>query len=308
MKRLKMGKRLIGGITLGMILFLTGLFSEAGEVKFLKIKQLNAQQEMGSAIMESGRLAWSDGRIQEQLGKVIRDAGPGGSIDQALLGKGISEAASFKWLAGLSQEKLGSALLNTAMIISKDAAILGKEAIQERTGAMIQADGRHGWVASEEAKAFAAAKVASLQEEEGKIIQKNARFRWAEEEVVATVGTAVLSGKVSGPIPNEVLYPFRSAVGFEGEGTLRTALVLMEAEKGTPLTRLLPEPVAPSATGVSKYSRIEWRGWGALASLLGFAWAMAMFSYTLIDLDRASAEKAKEMKKEMETVVFRKAA
>lgn len=300
-------KWLVGGAVLGMLLISSAIFSsQAEEIKFLKIKYMNAQQEMGRAIMESGQLGWSYGQVQEQLGKIIQEAGPEGKIDQPLLGKGIAEAAHFKWQIGTSEEALGSAIVKTSMIVSREAAIMGKEAIQERLGAMIQAQAQREWIASEEAKSFAATRVASLQEEEGRAIQKKARFNWAEGEVATAVRTAHLSEKVSEPIPSEVLFSLRPVTGFESEGNLRVALASMEGEKGVPFTKLLPATEVLAA-GPSEYPE---RGWGGVAefglfSLLGFGWAMTMLSWVVTDLDRGRVKKIEEKEEE---VVFRKAA
>lgn len=293
---------------MGMLLFSATFSSQAEEIKFLKTKHMNAQQEMGSAIMESGRLGWGYGQVQEQLGKIIQDAGPGGKIDQTLLGKGIAEAAHFKWQMGTSEESLGSAIVKTSMIVSKEAAITGKEVIQGRLGAMIQAKAQREWTASEEAKSFAAARAAALQEEQGRTIQKKARFSWAEGEVATAVRTAHLSERVSEPIPNEVLFSLRSTTGFESEGNLRMALAFMEGEKGVPFTTLLPAPGVITAAGPSKYTEEGWGGFAefGLFSLLSFGWAMTMFSWVMTDLDRGRVKKTEE---EMEEeVVFRKAA
>lgn len=294
---------------MGMLLLSTTFSSQAEEIKFLKIKHMNAQEEMGGAILESGRLGWRYGRVQEQLGKIIQDAGPEGKVDQPLLGKGISEAAHLKWQAGVTEEALGSAIVKTSMIVSKEAAIMGKEAIQGRLGAMIQAQAQREWAASKEAESFAATRAAALQEEQGRAIQKRARFDWAEGEVATAVRTAHLSEKVSEPIPGEVLISLRSVAGFESEGNLRMALTFMEGEKGVPFTTLLPTAPVIVATAPSKY--VE-RGWGGFAefgffSLLAFGWAMTMFSWTVTDLDRGRVKKTEEME-EKEEVVFRKAA
>jgi hypothetical protein len=308
MKSIKMMRRLVGGIVMGMLLFSVA-FSQAEEIKFLKVKYMAAQKEMGSAILGSGRLGQLYSQTQESLGTMIRDAGPQGKIDQPLLGKEIAEAAHLKWQAGAAEEALGSAIVKTSMIVSKEAAITGKEAIQERLGAMIQAKAQREWVATEEAKSFVATMAAALQEEQGRTIQKGARFNWAEGEVATAVRTAHLSEKVSEPIPGEVLFSLRSVTGFESEGTLRTALTFMEGEKGVPFTGLLPAPVVITAAGPSKYAEGGWGGFAEFGffSLLSFGWAMATFSWVMTDLDRGRVKKTEEMEEE-EEVVFRKAA
>ena len=281
----------IGGMVMGMLLF-SATFSQAEEIKLLKV---NAQKGMGSAILEAGRLGRLYGHAQESLGMVIREGGPEGKIDQALFGKGIAEAASLKWQVGRAEETLGSAIAKAALIVSKKTAITGKEAVQGRLGAGIQAKAQREWAASEEAKSFTATRVAALQEEQGSAIQKRARFNWAEGEVATAIRAAHLPGKVSEPIPSEVLFPLRSMTGFEFEENLRLALTLMENEKGMPFTELLPAPVSIVSTGITKYTVVGGeRGLGTFASLLGFAWAMAMFSWALTDPDRARIVMKKE--------------
>ena len=288
------------------LFFSTTFSSQAQEIKFLKIKYMSAQEGMGGATMEASRLRWNEARAQERLGQIIRDTGPQGKFDQSLLGKGMAEAALLKWQVGMAEEAVGSAIVKTSMIVSKEVAIMGKEAIQERIGAMIQAKAQGEWAASEEAKSFAGTRTAALQEEKGRTIQKTAQFNWAEGEVAKAVRTAHLSGKVSEPIPSEVLFSLRSATGFESEENLRMALTFMEREQGVTFTKLLPVPEVTGAAGPATYTVVGWeRGLGAFASLLGFVGAMVMFSWTLTDLDRARVKKTEEREEEEE---FRKAA
>lgn len=308
MKSIKMIRRLVGGVVMGMLLF-SAAFSRAEEIKFFKVKYMGAQKGMGSAILEAGRLGRLHGEAQESLGMMIREAGPQRKFDQALLGKEIAEAARLKWQTGAAEEALGSAIVKTSMIVSKEAAITGKEAIQERLGVVIQAKAKREWAASEEAESFAAARAAAIQEEQGRAIQKSARFNWAEGEVATAVRSAHLSEKVSEPIPSEVLFPLRSVNGFESEGNLRTAMTFMEDEKGVPFTTLLPAPVVITAAGPSKYAEGGRGGFAEFGffSLLSFGWAMTMFSWVMTDLDRGRVKKTEEMEEE-EEVMFRKAA
>lgn len=299
---------LIGGMVMGVLLFSTTFSSQAEEITSLKIERMNAQEEMGSAIMESSRLAWKRGLAQERLGQIIRDAGREGKLDQPLLGKGIAEAAHLKWQAGAAEEAVGSAIVKISMIVSKEAAITGKEAIQERLGAMIQAGAQREWAAPEGAKSFTAAKAAALQEEEGRTIQKTARLRWAEGVMADTVQAALGSLPFeTATIPIEALSVIRTSVGFEPEENLRRALTLLEEERGAPFTEILPAPVAISAAGPVTYTVAgREKGLGAFASLFGFAWAMAMFSWALTDPDRARIVMKKV--EEAAEVAFLKAA
>jgi hypothetical protein len=296
-----------------VLLFSTTFSSEAEEIKFLKIEQMNAQEEMGSAIMESSRLAWKRGLAQERLGQIIRDAGPQGKFDQPLLGKGIAEAAHLKWQAGAAEEAVGSAIVKASMIVSKKAAITGKEAIQERLGAMIQAKAQREWAASEEAKSFAAARAAALQDEEGRTIQKTAQLRWAEGVMADTVQAALGSlPSETAPATSEALSVIRTNVGFGPEENLRLAWLLLEEEKGAPLTEILPAPVVIGAAGPVTYTVVGWeKGLGTFASLFGFAWAMAMFSWALTDPDRARIVRTRIVMEKVEKpagVTFLKAA
>ncbi len=289
------------------LFFSTTFSSQAQEIKFLKIKYMSAQEGMGGAIMKASRLAWNEARAQERLGQIIRDTGPQGKFDQPLLAKGMVEAALLKWQVGVAEEEVGSAIVKTSMIVSKEVAIMGKEAIQERIGAMIQAKAQREWIASGEAKLLAGTRLAALQEKQGRVIQKRASFNWAEGEVATAVRAAHFSENVSEPIPTEVLFSLRSVTGFQAEENLRLGLVLMEGEQGVSFTKLLPAPEAITASAQVNY--VE-KGWGGFAeygffSLLAFGWAMAMFSWTLTDLDRAQVKKTEEREEEEE---FRKAA
>lgn len=310
MKTTKKINWLIGGVIMGLLLFSGIPHAQGEEIKFLKIKFMSAQEKMGSAIIESGQLRWRYGQAQERLGQIIRDAGLVSKIDQTLLGQGIAEGAHLKWQVGRAEAGLGSAIVKTAMVVSKEAAITGKGAIQERLGAMIQAKAQQEWVDAQEAKQFARVQAGEIQEKRGREIQRRAQSRWAEGVLTHTVQVALRSFPVEtapAHIPSDALSVIRTEIGFEPEESLRLALTLSEAERGTPLTTILPAPIAMAPTGVSKYTEVGWRGWGALAALLGFAWAMTMLSWILTDLDRAPIKKAEETEKEKRAAI-RKAA
>lgn len=298
---------LMGWVIIGPLLFSVISHAQGEEIKFLKIKFMGAQEKMGSAIIESGHLRWRYGQVQERLGQIIQEAGLAGKIDQTLLGQGIAEAAHLKWEAGLAEEGLGSAIVKTALVVSKEAAITGKGAIQERLGATIQAKAQQEWVGAQEAKQFARVQAGESQERRGREIQKSAQLKWAEGVLTHNVQVTLRSfpAKMApAHIPSDALSVIRTEIGFEPEERLRLALTLSEAERGIPLTTILPEPVAIAPTGGPKYTEVGWRGWGALAALLGFAWAMAMLSWTLTDLDRVLIKKTEEEKRE----AIRKAA
>lgn len=104
------GKRIEKLMTIGImgtVILLTGAFSHAGEVQFLKLKHMSSQEETGRAIQESSRLQWERGKAQENLGGLIRDSGPFGAIGQDKLGSGIARNAHLKWQEGKAQEQLG---------------------------------------------------------------------------------------------------------------------------------------------------------------------------------------------------------
>lgn len=310
MKSTKKINRLIGGVIIGLILFFGIPHVQGGEIKFLKIKFMHAQEQMGSAIIESGQLRWRYGQVQERLGQIIREAGLISKIDQTLLGQEIAKAAHLKWEVGRAEEELGSAIVTTAMVVSKEAAINGEGAIQERLGAMIQAKAKQEWADAQEAKQFAQVQAGEIQEKRGREIQKSAQLRWAEGVLTRTVQDALRSSPArTAPahIPSDALSVIRTEIGFEPEERLRLAMTLSEGEKGTRLTAILPAAVAVTPTGVPKHTEVGWRGWGALAALLGFAWAMAMLSWTLTDLDRVPIKETEE-KKEEKPAALRKAA
>lgn len=295
MKPTKKIRWLMGGVV-GMFLLSMTVPSRAEEIRFLKVKYMSAQRETGLAIVESSQGAWRLGQTEERLGKMIRDAGPAGKIDQKMLGEGIAEAASLKWRLGLSKESLGSAIAQTATVAYREAAITGPAARQERLGRAIQAEARYDWTLAMGARRTALIKAGERQERMGREIQKAAQARWAEAGIGQAVQSALSSGRVSGPISPTALSIVGENVGYRFEANLRLALSLLSNQTGKPLTQMLPAPTIISSAGPPVYTELGWGGFAeyGLASLVGFVWAMAMFSWTLTDLDRARVEEVKE--------------
>ena len=308
---MKRGKTIISffGVVGAVLLIVLAVLSQGEEIKFLKIKYMKAQEDMGAATLAAGQLGWNRGAVQERLGRLIQEAGPNGKIDQASLGRGIAEGASLKWREGEAQEALGAAILKTSRIVAKEMEITGKGKVQERLGTMILAQARLEQDLAEASKRASLVKAGEIQEKQGREIQKAAQFDWAEKTLIGQVQAALQSvspERAPGPISLEALSIIRSQAGFESEGNLRSALVLFEEKSGISVAGILPQPeiIAPSI-GYAEEKGGGFREFG-LFSLLSFVWAMGMFSWIWTDLDLSTIERIERRKEK--PAEFRKAA
>lgn len=125
MKSLKKIKWLLGAVLLGIILFAFApkVFSFAKEIDFSKPARMASQEEIGRTAMAAGSLSWRYGQVEERLGRLIRDAGPGASLNQSRLGKLIAEAAHFNWDQRAVQHSLGALIAKDAVMASNDGSI-----------------------------------------------------------------------------------------------------------------------------------------------------------------------------------------
>lgn len=119
MKSTRKIKWLFGSVLLSGLLGMF-LISQAGsafaEEMDLSKSASGAQEAMGGAVMKTGSLSWEYGQAEERLGRMIRDSGPNGAIDQPLLGTGIAEAAQLKWRQGGAQNSLGETIAKNAQV------------------------------------------------------------------------------------------------------------------------------------------------------------------------------------------------
>jgi hypothetical protein len=123
MKSLKKIKWCVGAFLLGIILFAPEGFSFTKEIDSSPQGRMASQEEIGGAVRTAGSLLWEYGQVEEQLGRLIRDAGPGNSVDQPQLGKLIAEAAHLKWNQSLVQSFLGTAIAKNAVMAFSDDSI-----------------------------------------------------------------------------------------------------------------------------------------------------------------------------------------
>jgi hypothetical protein len=123
MKSLKKIKWSVGAILLGTFLFAPAGTSFTKEISLSEQARMASQGEMGGALMNAGSLSWRYGQVEEQLGRLIRDAGPGESLDQPRLGKLIAEAAHIKWHQSVVQSSLGASIAKDAILVFNDDSI-----------------------------------------------------------------------------------------------------------------------------------------------------------------------------------------
>jgi hypothetical protein len=123
MKSLKKIKWSVGAILLGTFLFAPAATSFTKEINFSKQARMASQGEMGGALMNAGSLSWQYGQVEEQLGRLIRDGGPGKSLDQPRLGNLIAEAARIKWNQSVVQSFLGASIAKDAVMAFNDDSI-----------------------------------------------------------------------------------------------------------------------------------------------------------------------------------------
>lgn len=114
MKSTRKMKWPVGSALLGMLLVSQAAIALAGGEISSKQSSMG-QEQMGGAVMEAGSLSWRYGQAEEQLGRLIRDAGPTGSVDQPRFGEGIAKTAQLKWRQGAAESFLGAAITKDAL-------------------------------------------------------------------------------------------------------------------------------------------------------------------------------------------------
>lgn len=105
----------LGGLVLCLLLVLVALPAWGKEVRFS-----GTQGQLGQAFLNAAQLRFDRGEVQEELGRLIQDAGVLGKIDQEAFGRKIATSASLKWQAGRVQEQIGSAIVAAASASSEE--------------------------------------------------------------------------------------------------------------------------------------------------------------------------------------------
>jgi hypothetical protein len=287
-------KRMIASIFVPIFLIISAFRADAIEVKFLKIKFMNAEKTFASALSEAARLKWEAGQGQEELGRLIRDGGPQGRVDQEAFGKAIAGGASLKWRHDRVQERLGAAIQKTSNIIMREEEITGN--IQEELGRIILANAQIEWIDPAELALNAQRRAEIEQEKLGRDIQRRAHFVWAENELARSVQMALLSSLAleKSQVPNGVFSVLRRETGRTHEEELRMATALMDEEKGEALERILPSgPASVSSSAPTVRTDTGWGGFGefGLPALLGFLGALSVILWFWIALDRPPSER-----------------
>ena len=288
-------KWMIVWIVVPIFLILSAFRSDAIEVKFLKIKFMNAEKSFASALSESARLKWETGQGQEEIGRLIRDSGPQGRIDQEAFGKAIADVASLKWRHDRVQERLGTAIQKTSSIIMREEKITGD--IQEELGRIILANAQIEWIDPAELALTAQRRAEFEQEKLGRDIQRRAHFVWAENELARKVQMALLTSlaEEKSRVPHDVFTVLRRETGRTHEEELRMATNLMDERKGEALGRILPSQ--PESVRPSVSTERTARGWGGfgefgLPALLGFLGALGVILWFWVALDRPPSERS----------------
>jgi hypothetical protein len=280
--------RSISGIALAMLLVSFAIPTWGEEVRFLKVRFSQAQEELGQAVQNASRLRFDYGQVQENLGRPIRDGASADQTDQEALGRGIAAGALLKGQMGPAQEHLGSSIVRSAQVASAERTILGE--IQEHLGKIILAVSRPYPISPEALRMAAQRQAGRLQEDLGGRILSTAQLNWAEEELATLVQTFLRLSHFPETLVKrfeESLSVVRRESGYAPQSALRMGFAQLEMKTGQPFPDLLPEPatVRPNPIG---YREAGWGGlWEfGLPSLAGFIAVMGMFTWVLRDLDR----------------------
>jgi hypothetical protein len=280
-------------MTIASLLLCSTIPSWGAEVKFLKTRFMNAQRLFGAAFLESARLKWEAGKVQEEVGFLIRDEGSRGRIDQELLGQKIAQADQLKWRMGRAQEQLGFAALRISKIVSQEEAIKG--GVQEDLGRVILSQAQLQWIDPKILELSAQRQAGLAQEVLGREVQRRARFAWAEAALARSVQGVLLSSTEpeKARISEEVLSILREGSGRTHEENLLRAKTLMDKDLGSALGQIVPsrpEPIQPTVD-----MTVPAPGWGGfgefgLPALLGFFWAIGFFLWIWTGLEHPPLE------------------